>query len=105
MDWPVRGHVARSGVAQAFHEHRPQQNELVAYEDRGRARSMIEILFTVCTLSSGVCEEHSIPAPNELVCLTQAQGEIVRTYPFRPDQVLTRYGCSRSASVAELAGE
>jgi hypothetical protein len=65
---------------------------------------MISVLFTVCTLTTGVCEEHSIPAPNELACLGQAQGEIVRAYPFRPGQVLARYGCSRRASGAELTG-
>ena len=59
-----------------------------------------EILFTVCTLTTDVCEEHRLPSPNELVCMTQAQGEIVRTYPFRPDQVLIRYGCAREESSA-----
>lgn len=61
---------------------------------------MFKIFFTVCTLTTNVCEEHSIPSPNELVCLIQAQGEIARTYPFRPDQVLTRYGCTREKSSA-----
>jgi hypothetical protein len=61
---------------------------------------VIEIVFTVCTLTTAVCEQHSMPSPNELICLTQAQGEIVRTYPFRPGQVLARYGCSREVSSA-----
>jgi hypothetical protein len=51
-------------------------------------------------MTTNVCEEHSIPAPNELTCLTRAQGEIVRTYPFRPNQILTRYGCAREESPA-----
>lgn len=64
------------------------------------ATPVIEIVFTICTLATAVCEQHSMPSPNELICLTQAQGEIVRTFPFRPGQVLTRYGCSREVSSA-----
>lgn len=50
------------------------------------------LTFVICYAHT-ICEQHALPAPSLMACVTGAQAEIARAYPPREGQTVEEIRC------------
>lgn len=52
------------------------------------------LTFLVCYANT-ICEQHALPAPSLMACLTGGQAEIAANYPLREGQTVEEIRCEQ----------